>query len=198
MKSIMMFLAATALAWSSPALAADVSYEIDFEVQYLGSSTLDPRVAVGNHYHGSFTLDDTILLADGTNKPGSLSAFEITMEDVSWNMLRGYPESQFSGFRGPSGLNSPSPGFDVLGGRIVDLRGGVYGSADYPFVDFSVSAAQTFWTINPLGAFGGSMQLRNIASAVPEAEALAMALLGLGIVGTAVWRQRRTNVPRAA
>src|SRR5690606_32742969 len=29
------------------------------------------------------------------------------------------------------------PGFDVIDGKIVNLRGGVYGISDSPFVDFS-------------------------------------------------------------
>lgn len=195
----------------APTLAAPVSYEIDFEVQYFGTGAIDPRVVIGDIYSGSFTVDDSILLSDGLNKAGLVSAFSITMEDVSWTMGLAPPGSLFSGFRGPLGLGASSPGFDVLGGTITNLRGGVFGESDIPYVDFSEdprlphpagypscsdgtsycgNSPNAFFTVNPLGAFGGSM---TIAAPVPEPETYAMLLLGLGVVGFVSRRRLRDS-----
>jgi hypothetical protein len=40
------------------------------------------------------------------------------------------------GFRGPAGSFSPFLAFDVHGGQITGLEGGVFGPADFPFFDF--------------------------------------------------------------
>jgi hypothetical protein len=194
------------------AQAAEVFYGVNFTVEYtmgaMATSSLGTQVAVGNTYYGSFAVDDTLLAADGMNLAGSVSAFNITMEDVSWTLGAPSPASEFAGFRGPGGLGAASPGFDVQGGQIVNLRGGVFGGADYPFVDFSTDArlpsaplagctgaycgnrTNAFFTANSLGAYGGSMGVYAIAAAVPEPEPTAMVLGGFALVALASWRRR--------
>ena len=109
----------------------------------------------------------------------------------------------------------------MVGGQITNLRGGVFGAADFPFVDFSTDTrvttgtdpacpaqtaycgnkANAFATNNQLGVFGGSMNVYAVAAPVPEPETYAMVLLGLGIVGLGTRRQRsnqRHGVPRDA
>jgi hypothetical protein len=71
------------------------------------------------------------------NKPGVVFGFFTKIESMIWSSNFPYPVSDFSGFRGPDGLGSASPGFDVVAGQIVNLRGGVFGTSDFPFIDFS-------------------------------------------------------------
>jgi hypothetical protein len=71
------------------------------------------------------------------NKPGVVFGFFTKIESMIWSSNFPYPVSDFSGFRGPDGLGSASPGSDVVAGQIVNLRGGVFGTSDFPFIDFS-------------------------------------------------------------
>jgi PEP-CTERM motif len=124
-----------------PAVAAPVSYNMRFVVSGLepGFGT-DPRIRVGNIYLGSFTVDDSILSTPGTNRLGLLSNFTISLNDANFTMPRGSipdPLNYFSGFYGPAGLGSNSPGFDVSGGVITNLRGGVFSGSDSNFFAFS-------------------------------------------------------------
>ena len=99
-----------------------------------------------------------------------------------------------------------SPGFDVINGDITNLRGGVYGAADVPFVDFSnVGGANHFNALGlAVGApgtsfsrvgdgrtlFAGTMEIFRI----PEPGTLglfAIGLLALTFTATAVSRSVR-------
>jgi hypothetical protein len=187
---------AAALFATSASDAAPVAYQIDFTVDSLnGMVPADPDVMIGNKYFGSFVVDSGLLLSDGLNQSGLVSDFFVQFEDVIWSLNAPYPQSQFKGFRGPGGLGSASPGFDVLNGDVVNLRGGIYGSADYPFVNFSVdpdepsgpqpgctgaycgNAPNAFSTFNPAGSFSGSMKIVRIPEPGP------MALLMTGLIG---------------
>jgi hypothetical protein len=131
--------------------AVPVSYEIQFVVDSVSGET-DPgdcstgspngpggfncSIGVGDTYFGEFTIDDALLGNDGENLAGFVFSFFIEIAGIVWDYLLPYPDSAFYGFRGPDGLGSESPGFDVQGGEVVNLRGGVYGSGDVPYVDF--------------------------------------------------------------
>ena len=119
-----------------------------------GSPTVEVANAAGNVYFGSFAVDDGILSSDGIGKPGSLDFLYIQMEDNIWAYNRAGNNS-LEGFRGPipgdpfcmismACLGAPSPGFDVVDSAITNLRGGVFGLADVPFVDFSGLGPNTF------------------------------------------------------
>jgi hypothetical protein len=143
----------------SACFATPVDYLLQFTVDTIGGST-DPgncsagelngaggfncSIAVGDTYFGSLRIDDTLLAADGQNLRALVLHLVIDIAGIAWDSLIPYPDSAFYGFRGPDGLGSDSPGFDVAGGELVDLRGGVYGLSDAPYVDFS-----------PLGPDGG-------------------------------------------
>ena len=128
-----------------------------------GAPTVDIADAAGNVYFGLFAVDDAVLLTDGIGKPGTLDFLYIRMEDNIW----GYNfagDNSFAGFRGPipgnafcmmsmACVGAPSPGFDVVNGAVTNLRGGVFGVADLPFVDFSLLGANTF---NATGATFGA------------------------------------------
>ena len=194
---------------SCAAQATPVTYGLEFRVGYLGCDfcgypPIDPRIQVGNTYFGSFTVDDAILAADGLNIAGLVSAFRISIEDVLWDSVVPSAQNSFHGFRGPNGLFSASPGFDIVGGEIVNLRGGVFGESDFPFVDFSTdvrvagnpsacgpaskycgNVANAFWTRNDLGEFGGSMVVHRIA------EPASLAIFGFGLFGMAMRQKRK-------
>jgi hypothetical protein len=140
-------------------VATPVSYQIEFAIDTIDGAT-DPgqcppgdpngpggfncSVAVGDSWFGEFTIDDALLADDGENLGAIVYDFVIEIAGILWDFLAPDPDSAFYGFRGPDGLGSASPGFDVVDGEIVNLRGGVYGLADVPYVDFS-----------PLGPYGG-------------------------------------------
>jgi hypothetical protein len=192
--------------------ATPIRYGLEFRVQYVDSQ-MDSRLQVGNSYLGSLIVDDGLLLADGINKVGVVSAFRIQMEDVIWDLNLATPLNEFLGFRGPEGLGSTSPGFDVLGGSVTNLRGGVFGSSDFPFVDFSTNshsafsrsanacganptycgnAANYFSTNNQLGIFGGSMLVYD----VPQPATVLLFLTGF--LGVLAYRSRRQLFTRTA
>lgn len=206
---------------STSALAAPVVYEIEYRVAYLmtaeNSPPIDPRVQVGESYFGSFTVDDSILATDGINKVGSVSSFTIVFEDVVWSMTEPSPLSEFVGFRGPNGFGA-APGFDVVNGQLANLRGGVYGGADIPFVDFSTdqsgnypidpncsgaycgNSPNSFYSYSRLGAFGGSMYLKldgvllpGTNSYVPEPGTSSLTFLALAVAATVARRRQLRN-----
>ncbi|MBI2216470.1 MAG: hypothetical protein HYU51_04155 [Candidatus Rokubacteria bacterium] len=128
---------------------------------------------------GVFAVDDAILALAGTNLPGAVSAFRVEMRESVWDLDLASPASDFSGFRGPipgepctACLFAPSPGFDVLDGAIVGLRGGVFGPSDFPFVDFLVDG---FSALPRPGSelIGGTMSIFRVAS--PPAGVLLLA-----------------------
>jgi hypothetical protein len=139
------------------AIAIPITYQIKFTVLSgvvttrtypEPSSEEDPTEtqedATGNVYFGLFAVDDEILKTDGINKPGQVEFFYIQMEHNIWGYNLAVNNS-FEGFRGPGcGFCESSPGFDVIDGRLTNLRGGVYGEGDEPFVDFTWSEPNTF------------------------------------------------------
>jgi|SRR5688500_2096914 len=202
--------ASVLLCMSATTHATPVQFEIDYEVTYI-ESLRDPRVVVGDVYKGSFTVDSSLLMVDGINLTSRIWDFTTTFEDITWAQGQPDPASLFSGFRGPGGLGDVAPGVDVASGQVVNLRGGVYGSSDYPFIDYSLDAREPyfpndptctsgaycgnrpnfFWSNNPLGAFGGTMTV--VASRVPEPETYALVAMGLGIVGFMSRRSRKVK-----
>ncbi len=209
MRTIFVYVAAALLLGAGKTYAVPIAYALEFNVEYFvcgALCTIDQRVQVGDRYVGAFVVDSSILASDGLNKPGDVSAFSIRMEDAIWSSSSPFPASLFSGFRGPGGLGSTSPGFDVVAGEIANLRGGVYGAGDFPFVDFSVDARvplpspgectgaycgnspNSFFTRNPLtggSGFGGSMLVSRVS------EPPTLLLLGLALAGLAFVRRRR-------
>lgn len=189
--------------YASPqiATATPVSYNIDFTVTYLVSA---PTVSIGDVFHGSFTVDDSLLAADGINQSATVNALAIQMGST-WCYNVVCANNQFSGFRGPGGLATSSPGFDVAGGDVVNLRGGVYGGFDIPFIDFSYNIflppnvspcgggsycgnqANAFWTRNLLGDFGGTLNINPVS--VPEPSTIMLLAFGLAGLGFAVRRK---------
>lgn len=142
-------------------MAAPVTYGLTFHVQETRVNGGAPSTA-DTFYSGSFVVDDSILGSDGINKAGVVSAFRIDFGSFVWDMNDA--TSQFAGFRGPDGLGASSPGFDVVDGQITNLRGGVFGGADFPFVDFSTSFDLPFGDPLCSGQYCGNGANRFVAS----------------------------------
>lgn len=194
------------------AFATPISYSITFEVDYVVES--GGKVTIGDKYFGSFTVDDAILATDGYNQPGQVLAFFVQTEEIVWDLDSPYPISNFDGFRGPGGLFADSPGFDVVGGEIVNLRGGLVGAGDASHVNFStnigpeapigfdpncfglycgnqanqfytVAKTTSFATEQKLYKFGGSMTVEK----VPEPCTLGLLAAGLLRLVALRWRK---------
>lgn len=156
---------------------------VSHEIIFITTSSSVGVPPIGTIFFGFFSVDDSLLSMTGVNLPGTVSAFRIAMLNSVWDISQ---PSDFSGFRGPipgepctACLFAPSPGFDVLNGEIVGLRGGVFGPADFPFADFRTDAFNAF----PRGApqpFRGDMAIRRVLTPAP-APALLM-LLGFIVV----------------
>jgi hypothetical protein len=187
-----MFCALSLLVFAPLANALPISYNFDFTVNFINSAS-DPDVQLGNVYSGFFVVDDALLATDGLNQNGVLSDFFLQIEDTIWSLTQ---PSEFRGFRGPNGLFDTSPGFDVAGGEIVNLRGGVFGASDTPFVDFSFAGVPgSFFTRNPSGEFGGGMGVA--PGPVPVMEPNTLLLMGAGLFGLVAWRLRGTGARRS-
>lgn len=169
----------------------------------IGPPTTHVDDAAGRVYFGLFAVDDSILATDGLNKSGILDFFFIQMEDNIW-AYNFAGNNSFVGFRGPGGMGAASPGFDVVGGAITNLRGGVFGVLDVPFVDFSLAAANTFnalgsppgpflpgTTITSVGAAGRGIEGTMEIFRVPEPAALTLLALGFLLLAPAMLRARR-------
>ncbi len=199
---------------SNTALAVPVNFDIRFSVEAILSGPqfipIDPRIRVGSIYSGATTIDSAILDVDGINKPGNVSRFLIRFEEAFWELGSSDPNNLFVGFRGPLGFFAQSPGFDVQGGSIVNIRGGVFSGGDAYFVDFSTGPIPTtqppcsgdycggspnnFITRTPLGSFSGSYTVSPSRVPAPATTALvSLALLMMYLVSISRYKPRTTN-----
>jgi hypothetical protein len=194
---------------SLDAMALPVQYQLQFKVTDLydhPATPLDPSVTIGSLFYGSFGVDDGLLAVDGLNQAAIVNNLRIDMGNT-WCYNLACVDNVFAGFRGPGGLGSTSPGFDVAGSEVVNLRGGVYGMQDFPFVDFSFiigggpsegcgpycgNEANRFSTVNALGAFAGIMTVTTVPEPLP------LALFGLGLIALLGRRLVRRGTPYAA
>lgn len=141
-----------ALFAASSAHAAMVRYELTFAVERVEDGNLGyPDIQsffVGDVFHGSLLVDDAVLAVDGPSNAGTPLHLRIAMGDTVW--AQDFP-SDLRGLRGPCynpalactqeqfdiwGLGSDFLGFEVLGGVVTGLWGGVFGGGDFPFADF--------------------------------------------------------------
>jgi hypothetical protein len=178
--------------------ATPVNYQIEFTVDAV-SGALDPgncspgypsgaggfdcSVAIGDTYFGEFSIDDALLTEDGENLGAVVYDFFIEFASVVWDYLMEDPDSVFEGFRGPGGLGVDSPGFDVVNGEVVNLRGGVYGPGDAAYVDFSPLGPDG--GLNRFGAGDGRTFAYGdmVIARIPEPPTWALVVLGLLAAG---------------
>jgi hypothetical protein len=166
--------------------------------------------AVGNVYYGFFSIDSSILANDGYNLSGDLGFLVIKIEDDIWGYNSPLDNAiEDGGFRGPipgdpdcpgddSGddywsfcLYAPSPGFDVVDGRITGLRGGVFGGGDAPFVDFLGTYFNTVGRNNIDRMTWLEGQGTMTIFRIPEPSSAALLLIGFVLIG--LLRRRPTR-----
>jgi hypothetical protein len=185
---------------------AETGYVEDYRFNESGPSSTWTSAA-GNIYFGSFGIDSDVLAIDGLNKSYELLFLSIKMEDNIWS-YNAPSDNSFEGFRGPKPgetcsacLGAPSPGIDVVGGAITNLRGGVYGESDVPFVDFSFFGANTFnahgttvgnpfeigYRFNSVKQLQGRMDVFRI----PEPDTGLLLSIGVVVFGITLCRRQR-------
>lgn len=148
-------------------------------------------LSVGQSFSGRFAVDSSILGVDGLNRSAAIYDFFLPFGNAIYS--NGPDNLTLRGFRNPA-IGAAAPGFLIQGGQVVDWFGGVYGSADVPFIDMfgspSVSRNRFRAYDGPTAAYGTLA----IAAAVPEPETYAMMAIGLGALAYAV-RRRRSAAP---
>lgn len=179
----------------------------DLSIQFNNCTTLERDCAAGDPvtsgvtYHGSFTIDPTVLQTDGYTNAGFQSFF-LTLGDFTWDSLSPAPGSDYAGsrFYNPA---TDSGGFGpwtllVQGGELAGICCGVFGLSDTPFVDlFSFSRFGLPPNFVSVNAFGGSQrfnfQAQGSFSFKPVAEPGSLALIGLGmgLLGSVMLSRRR-------
>lgn len=148
-------------------------------------------LSVGDTFTGSFAVDSSILATDGITTSASIFDFFLPFGAALY--ASGPGNVTLAGYRNGSGFAS-APGFLIEGGQVVDWVGGVYGGADFPFIDMYGEGSiprNSFIASDGVTSARGSM---SIAAAVPEPEAYAMMALGLAAVGWVV-RRRKAGAP---
>jgi len=132
--------------------------------------------SLGDTFVGQFTVDDSVLLGDGIKDGVPITNFFLKIGRVAWDQNGGDPDNFFGGFRDSHQSLAPSPGLVVSGGALVDLRGGVIGGGDVPFVDFTTFSPHRFIAFDAFGSseIPGSLRI----GAVPEPSTFLLTLIG--------------------
>ena len=176
----------------------------DLAIQFSSCTTLerdctagDP-VSTGVTYHGSFSIDSTVLQTDGYSNAGFQSFF-LTLGDFTWDSLDPSSDYRGSRFFNPE---TDAGGFGpwtllVQNGELAGICCGVFGMADTPFVDlFSFSRFGAPPNSVNVNAFGGSQRFNFQAQGnfsfrpIAEPGSLALLALGMGLLGSALARRR--------
>jgi hypothetical protein len=184
------------------------------EQQLGGSARLDRRlgceVTPGSRWRGTFALtDDPATLADG-NYSLAVAGLQLVLGELvyrkdsswvnGWNcLLSSVDPNCLDGFRDPFSedvFNRSGPGFVVRNGAIVGIGGGLYGSADVPFVDFDYMFG---WGAGRFRALTfGQQMAEGVYSirAIPEPSSAVLVLLTLLLM--AIQLKKRKHVSRRA
>jgi hypothetical protein len=180
----------------------------DLAIQFSSCATLEREcgtndpVSAGVTYHGSFTIDPTVLQTDGYSNAGFQSFF-LTLGDFTWDSLN--PAT--SDYRGSRFYNpaTDTGGFGpwtllVQNGELAGICCGVFGLSDTPFVDLmSFSRFETQPNFVNVNAFGGSQRFNFQAQGsfsfrpVAEPGSLALLSLGVGLLGMMLFKRRRSR-----
>jgi hypothetical protein len=140
-------------------------------------------------YVGTFRVDDSLLLLEGNNLQGIITDFYLQIGTVIWDQNHPFSSfsdplrSHFSSFEGPipgicplGCISAASPGFNVHGGLITGLQGGVRGPGDMPFVDFSNT------TFSAVDTIGNHLTGQLTLSPIPEPETWLFLAIGFVVL----------------
>lgn len=142
----------------------------------------------GDTFTGHFSVDTAILATDGFNNTAPIYDFYLPLGNLIY--AQGPSNTALLGFRSEIGF-ADAPGFVILNGAVTDLIGGVYGQADYPFIDFSggyTSNSNLFFAEDGVESAYGTLSV-SLAD-VPEPATYTMVLAGLGLLGFAQRRKQ--------
>lgn len=136
-------------------------------------------ITPGTTFTGSFLVDDSVLTQTGSAISANVRNFSLQIGSVNWDQGR---TSDFVGLRdgtSPLILGGSNLGFDVAGGTINGLVGGVWGPSDPPYLDFETN--NRFAALDPQGVMlVGSVMVAPAALSEPGVlEMLALAVAGL-------------------
>lgn len=191
-------IAACVLGMLGQAFAYPITYSIRFQVTSVSEKwnsgnpgdlvfLFDYKPAIGDVFTGSMRLEDSVGSVDGTDRMGGLLGLDLNLAGLSWTYDEIIGNSgALTGFRSSHGLGAVSPSFAFAGGELQGWQGGVYGAADYPFIDFlgsSFSSVDASFSV-----ISGTTTFQKIAM-VPEPSTLVYFLLP--IVGWFLTRRSR-------
>ena len=207
MRTTILWLALAGAALPASSALAVPLRTYDLSLEFSSCATLEREctaadpVSTGITYHGSFTIDATVLQTDGYSNAG-FQSFLLTLGDFTWDSINPAPASDYVGSRffNPA---TDTGGFGpwtllVQGGELAGICCGVFGLSDAPFVDlFSFSRFGLPSNFVGVNAFGGSQRFNFQAQGsfsfqpVPIAGSLALLGIGLSALGVAAWSRRR-------
>jgi hypothetical protein len=167
----------------------------DGQVQLPAHHLFGCGIQPGDVFTGRFAVDDTLLQRDGDNLNGPIFGFWLKIGTVVWDQDQ---RSDFDGFRqfvegDTTGLVrfAAAPSFNIHGGIITVVTGGVLGRGDAPFVDF--------YNVPLLGRFNaqddsithlaGTLTVGRSVSVVPEPGALTLLGVPLLLLASKVFRR---------
>ncbi len=150
-------------------------------------------VQEGDIFYGNFSLNGNGLAENGSNQAAELYGFRVRMNDVLWDnsLAYGAEGNSFDGFRGPNGLGSQSPGFNLIDGLVVSLTGGVYSPADPPYLDFIDSGV--FYANDGQTRLSGSYLVQAISINSPGTSMLIVAALLLFAIQATAKKKRASR-----
>lgn len=181
----------------------------DLSLVFSSCTTLERECAASDPvsasvtYHGSFTIDPTVLQTDGFSNAG-FQSFLLTLGDFTWDSLNAAPASDYAGSRFYNPATN-SGGFGpwtllVQGGELAGICCGVFGLSDTPFVDlFSFSPFGLPPNFVNVNAFGGSSRFNFQAQGsfsfrpVPVPGSLALFGIGAALLGCLAWSRKRVG-----
>jgi hypothetical protein len=191
--------------WAPTASATPIGYQVIFTVDAISNispvfdndlSTFVSPPFMGQQFYATLRVDDAILATDGPANAGQLLSFSSRIAESFWRFSA--PSSyfgDFQGFRGPCwnpALNCGEIftkdiiGFEVIGGVVVGLWGGVYGGSDVPYIDFNGNrfSSLTMFDINvpPDAAYAYAIQPLSgtlSISRIPEPASLSLLLIAM-------------------
>jgi hypothetical protein len=159
----------------------------------------------------AFAVDSAILQSDGDNIPAMPQHLRAVIGTTVWDQDQ---PSDLSGLRGPCygpnpggcdftlyGLGSDYWGFQVSGGELTGLWGGIFGAADFPYIDFLGDGYSAFFRPVALGDDGAVIdRLRGSWSFSRQYAVNApgtVLLLGIGLLMLPLSGQPQRSMGRA-